>query len=82
LLLPFGNFGEEREMEKEIDFFIRSFGTTAAVEAKSDAAKEFARENFVVESWQGNAEHFYTDWRPANELGNRLIAEGWNVVEP
>jgi hypothetical protein len=55
------------------------FSTCWTIEAASDAAKEFARENFPVEGWMGVPEHFTTDWRPARDLCAQLADEGFNV---
>ena len=64
-----------------IDFLVHNFGTVCTIEARSEHAKEFADENFVVEGWQGVPTHFTTDWRPAQNLCERLTADGFNVVE-
>jgi hypothetical protein len=62
--------------------FVAHFGEMATVwgiEAVSDAAKEFAAENFIVEDWQGVPTNFFTDWRPARDLCARLADEGFTV---
>jgi hypothetical protein len=63
------------------DFRFTSFGSVFKVEAVSDAAKDFAEANFPVDGWQGKPTSFMTDWRPANELADRLESEGWEVAE-
>ena len=61
------------------DFRVTSFGSVAQVEALSPAAKDFAKEHFAVEGWQGVPHLFMTDWRPARDLAEQLLGEGWNI---
>ncbi len=61
------------------DFLFRTDGSVWTVYAVSTAAKELAETLFPVESWQGHASAFHTDWRTARVLANQLGAEGWNV---
>jgi hypothetical protein len=63
------------------DFVFTSHGSIVTVDAHSDDAIDFARENFPVDAWQGAPEHFQTDWRVAAELCSRLASEGWRVEE-
>jgi hypothetical protein len=63
--------------------FLASFGefsTVWRIQAVSEAAKEFARENFPVEDWQGTPENFATDWRPARELCRQLAEDEGFIV--
>lgn len=58
--------------------FIAHFGdfsTCWTITAETEAAKEFARDNFSVECWMGEPEHFTTDWRPARDIVRRLAEE-------
>jgi hypothetical protein len=61
------------------DFAFQNHGTVITVIAESETAKEFARENFPVEGWQGTPERFTTDWRAARDLMARLAVEGFEV---
>ena len=62
-----------------MDFQVINYGSVWQIRAISDAAKTFAEENFPVESWQGIPADFMTDWRPARDLVERLLDEGWSV---
>jgi len=61
------------------DFHIYSHGSVWSIIAQTENAKTFARKNFVVEDWQGISEHFTTDWRPARDICERLVNDGFNV---
>lgn len=63
------------------DFRFVWFGSVVTVEAVSEAAKDFAEENFPVDSWQGQPTRFTTDWRPAQALAERLASEGWVIAD-
>jgi hypothetical protein len=63
-----------------MDFEVTDQGSVWSIRAVSDAAKDFARKNFAVEGWQGTQENFWTDWRIASNLAERLASEGWNVA--
>jgi hypothetical protein len=49
------------------------------VGAVSEAARIFAEENFAIEDWQGIPSDFVADWRPARDLVEQLVADGFNV---
>lgn len=61
------------------DFLISDHGTVWTIEAVSETAQEFAREHFAVEGWQGEPEHFSTDWRVADNLCQQLDADGFSI---
>ena len=61
------------------DFQVTNHGSVWTIRAVSPEAVAFAQDQFAVESWQGISENFTTDHRAANDLVNRLIAEGWRV---
>lgn len=69
------------EPETCADFVFTVHGSIVTVDAHSDAAIDFAWENFPVERWQGTPDHFQTDWRVASELCSRLASGGWRTVE-
>jgi hypothetical protein len=61
------------------DFLVANHGTVWTIVANTEAAIEFAHENFAIEPWMGTAERFTTDHRPARNLVENLIREGFNV---
>jgi len=61
------------------DFSVTSFGSVWSIVAVSEAAREFAIENFPVEGWQGSPTNFSTDHRAARDLCERLADEGWSI---
>ena len=63
------------------DFMVHNHGTVCTIEARTEAAQMFARENFAVEGWQGTPEHFSTDWRAMRNLVAQLAEEGFRVDE-
>jgi hypothetical protein len=62
-----------------MDFSVTNHGSVWTIEAVSPAAIEFAEENFAVPSWSGEPTRFTTDWRPARDLCELLVREGWRV---
>lgn len=66
-------------MTDTTDFRVFNHGSVWGIQAVSPAAQDFAEEHFAVESWQGSPDNFTTDWRPARDLVERLIDEGWRV---
>jgi hypothetical protein len=63
------------------DFRITDHGSVWHIQAQSRAAKQFAREHFAVEGWQGCPGNFFADHRPARHLCERLVADGFTVTE-
>ena len=57
----------ETIMTDAVDFTLIDHGSVCSIVACSDAAREFARENFK------------TDHRVAHDLIARLASEGWSV---
>lgn len=62
------------------DFRIIHQGSVCTIEALSEPAKAFARENIEVESGMGRPERFTTDWRPAHALVTDLLAYGFDIL--
>ena len=62
------------------DFDVTDHGTVWIIRAVSTKAVRFARNKLHVEGWMSVPENFATDWRPAANLVDQLIAEGWNVT--
>jgi hypothetical protein len=62
-----------------MDFDVTNYGSVWNIRAVSEAAKDFATENFPVEAWMGAPTDFTTDWRAARDLVERLLDEGWEV---
>lgn len=63
-----------------MDFQLIAHGSVWTVISVSDEAKDFAGDHFDVEPWQGEAEHFTTDWRVALSLAERLHGDGWVIA--
>jgi hypothetical protein len=63
----------------EPDFLFINYGSVASIQAVSADAIAFAEDNFFVDGWQGVPTNFFTDWRPARDLAERLTDEGWRV---
>jgi hypothetical protein len=63
------------------DFIVTDCGSVMTIKAVTDAAKEFAEENFLVESWMGHPVHFTADWRVATDLAIQLRADGFDIGE-
>jgi hypothetical protein len=61
------------------DFRVTNYGSVWRIEAVSPEAIAFTSDSFAIEDWQGLSENFVLDWRPARDLVQRLIAEGWRV---
>jgi hypothetical protein len=62
--------------------FIAHFGqfsTVWTITAETESAKDFAKENFQVEDWQGVPENFMTDHRPARNICSQLADNGFIV---
>jgi len=62
-----------------MDFSITNHGSVWNIRAVSPEAIAFAQDCLAVEGWQGSPENFTTDHRPARDLVERLINEGWRV---
>lgn len=62
-----------------MDFKVTNHGSVWTIQAMSPEAIAFAQDNIQVEGWMGLSENFTTDWRYANDLVDRLAAEGWRV---
>jgi hypothetical protein len=69
----------ERRERAMTDFRITDCGSVCQVEALSPAARDFAKENFAVEGWQGLPHVFMTDWRCARDLAEQLLGENWKI---
>lgn len=61
------------------DFEVINCGSVWQIKAVSEAAQEFAADNFEVSPWQGTSSSFTADWRPARELVLALDAEGFTI---
>jgi hypothetical protein len=61
------------------DFRIIDHGSVVTVMAVSDAAKDFAEENFAVPGWMGSPHRFTTDHRPAHMLVEQIMDQGFDV---
>jgi hypothetical protein len=61
------------------DFSITDHGTVWTIHAVTRDALMFADENFDVPDWAGVPTHFTTDWRPARDICERLVNDGFNV---
>jgi hypothetical protein len=62
------------------DFRVTNEGTVWVFSAKSDNAREFARNELGLERWQWRSEHtFAVDQRPAGYLVKQMQEEGWRI---
>ena len=64
---------------KRTDFVAYNHGSVWTIEAVTPAARQFAELHFETEGWRGLPTNFTTDWRPARDLCERLVDEGWIV---
>jgi hypothetical protein len=61
------------------DFRIHDHGSVVTIEAVSNDAIALARHSFDVPDWAGVPECFTTDHRPARELIEDLVGDGWKI---